>query len=125
MLSYLLSCLLYFALPEVKETKRKVDNKNHIRDIFDLCFKTLKNQELRIIILSFAVISSNFAVFHWGLQPLMLENKIPEVMFSIVTGTALLACSFWSIVAGKLLAKKCEWREFFPKKRSPSCQKTH
>ena len=105
MFAYLIAMLCYLILPEIKEQKRKVEGYNHLKDILSICYDTMKNRDLKIIILTFAVVSSSFAVFHWGLQPLMVENDIPVFMFSIVTGSALFAWSFWSAIAGKILEK--------------------
>lgn len=105
MCCYLTAFVLYFALPEVKVEKRLLKNKNPLADIFGVFFKSLKNNELQLLILAYTLLTGSMAVFHWGLQPLMVEKQVPIYMFSLVTGAALLAWTFWSAIAGRLLDK--------------------
>ena len=101
-----ISVVLLVFLPDVVESKRKLEQgKSKIQDILDISKYTIKHPEIKWIIFYSAIFSTCTLILMWGLQPIMIEAKIPVYMFSIVLSFNMLVRIFWSGSAGKVFDK--------------------
>ena len=102
----LLGILIMIFLPDVKENRRKVQKgKSKLKDILDISKSTIKNKQIKWLMIFPAIYGSLTLTLMWGLQSVMIATKIPVFMFSIVLGANALTRTIWSMFAGMILDK--------------------
>ncbi len=109
----LLSMLLvFFSLcitlcsPDIPTQKRKaIQNKGRLKDIMDISVAAIKHPEIKWIILYPSFFSTITLILMWGLQPTMINIKLPIYMFSIVLGLNMFGRIVWSGYSARILDK--------------------
>ena len=93
-------------LPDVPESKRIVTKeKSKWQDILDISRFSVKNKEIKWLMIFPAIYGTFTLVFWWGVQPVMIAQKMPIFAFRLITSIAALMRTLWSAVSGKLLEK--------------------
>ena len=93
-------------LPDVPESKRVVaENKSKLQDIMDISRYAMKHHEIKWLMLFHAIYGTLTLIFWWGLQPVMIAQKIPVFAFSLVMSVAALMMTLWSALSGKILER--------------------
>ena len=93
-------------LPDVPESKRMVEKgKSKWQDILDISKFAMKHHEIKWLIMFPAFCGPLTFLLLWGLQPVMINQHMPVIIFSVVVGAERLMRTFWSAVSGKLLDK--------------------
>lgn len=100
----LFAVLIMFMLPDVKESRRKIQkDKSKWQDILDISKSAIKNKQIKWLMIFPAFYGSLTLTLMWGLQSVMIASNIPVFMFSFVLGCNALGRILWSMSAGKVL----------------------
>ena len=98
--------VIMLLLPDVPESKRIVPKgKSKWQDIMDISKFAMKHPEIKWLIMFPAVCGPLTFLFLWGLQPVMITQNVPVVMFGFIFGSESLMRAFWASISGKLLEK--------------------
>ena len=98
--------VIFIFLPDVPESKRIVaKNKSKWQDILDISKFSIKHKEIKWLMIFHAIYGTLTLMFWWGLQPVMISQKIPVFAFSLVTSIGAFMSIFWSAISGRLLEK--------------------
>lgn len=101
-----IAVLICSLLPDVPESKRIVaEEKSKWQDIMDISKYAMKHPEIKWLMIFPAVYGTLTLVFWWGLQPVMIVQKMPVFAFSLVSTMAAFLRTFWSAISGKMLEK--------------------
>lgn len=101
-----IASVILLLMPDVPESRRKKDkNKSTMQDVLAIVKFSLKNTQIRWLILYPAMYGMLTLILMWGLQSVMIARDIPVYMFSTILGGNALCRIFWSSVSGKLLGR--------------------
>ncbi len=98
------SLILALILPRVKpvDKVKKIKNKNNITLFFSIAKKSFIRPDIRWLILFPALFTTLATVLTWGMQSVMVDKKVPVLIFSLVLGLSAAAKLIWSEIASVL-----------------------
>ena len=84
-ITMVVAIVLMCFMPDTPETKREVkENKSAFLDILEISIKTVKNYDIRNIIVFSGIYGTLTLVLMWGLQSVMMDRDVPVYLFGVI-----------------------------------------
>ncbi len=101
-----IAVILMCFMPDVEEAKRVVSNgKSKMKDILEISVKTIKNFEIRWLMIFSSIYGTLTLVLMWGLQAVMINRDVPVYLFGVILAINAFARAMWGGASGKLFDK--------------------
>lgn len=102
-ITLVMAIIIMCFMPEVEEAKRVVaDGKSKMKDILEISIKTIKNFEIRWLMIFSSIYGTLTLVLMWGLQAVMINRDVPVYLFGVILAINAFGRALWGGSAGKL-----------------------
>ena len=105
-ITMVVAIVLMCFMPDTPEAKREVEkNKSAFLDILEISIKTLKNYDIRNIIVFSGIYGTLTLVLMWGLQSVMMARDVPVYLFGVILAINAFGRAIWAMITGKMFDK--------------------
>ena len=105
-ITLVMAIIIMCFMPDVEEAKRVVsDGKSKFKDICEISVRTIKNIDIRWLMLFSSIYGTLTLVLMWGLQAVMMNRDVPVYLFGVVLAVNAFGRAVWGGTSGKLFDK--------------------